>query len=97
MDDQQFLDGLFEAVQKDADAALEKFSPEELGQFVRDFVRICSEFSPKHFDVDGDPLKAAASAIYLAKLFPLAFRASYTHTDKMMRAEESIRNALEDL
>ena len=97
MTEQQFLDEFYEAIDKDVDAALERLSPEELREFVRDFVQMCSKFSSKKLDIDGNPLKAAASVLYLAKLFPPAFRASYTHTDKMMKAEESIRNALEDL
>ena len=97
MNDEQFLDGLFEAVDKDVDTALQRLSSEELRDFVGDFVLLCSKHSAQHFDIEGDPLRTAVSAIFLAKLFPLAFRTSYDHTDKMMKAEDSIRKALEDL
>lgn len=97
MNDEQFLDGLFEAVDNDVETTLQRLSSEELRDFVREFVLLCSKYSAQHFDIEGDPVRTAASAIFLAKLFPLAFRASYSHTDKMLRAEDSIRKALEDL
>lgn len=97
MDEKQFLDGFYEAVDKDVNAALQRLTSEELRDFVREFVMLCSKYSPQNFDIEENPLKAAGSCLFLAKLFPPAFRQSYEHTDKMLKAEESIRNALEGL
>ena len=97
MNDDQFLEEFFEVIQKDVDAALENFSPEELRSFVRDFSQMILKYAGKHEDIDVDPLRSAATAIYLTKLFPEAFLLSYNHTDKMMQAKDSIRKALEDL
>jgi len=97
MDKGHELDKLFEAVQKDVDTALETFSAEELGEFVREFVRLCSKLPKSHIDAENNPIKTIAVVLYMCKLFPEAFRISYDHTDKMMQAEESIRSALEDL
>ena len=97
MSEEQKLDLLYETVDKDVRSALEKFSPEELRAFVRDFVELCSGYSKNVFDVEEDPVRASAYSLFLAKLFPLAFRESFNHTDKMMKAEDSIRKVLEDL
>lgn len=97
MTEEQYLDELYEAVDKDVNSALEKFSSEDLRAFVRDFAALCTTYSKNRVDVEAEPVRAAAYSLFLAKLFPLAFRASYHHTDKMMKAEDSIRKALEDL
>ena len=97
MNDDQFLEEFFEVIQKDVDAALKNFSPEELRSFVRDFSQMILKYIGKHEDIEADPLRSAAEVLYLTKLFPKAFLLSYNHTDKMMQAKDSIRKALEDL
>ena len=91
-----FTDKLIEMVEDDVKAVLEKSSAEELRSFVRAFVLMCAKHSEKTIDMEENPLQAAAAAMYMAKLFPQAFSAAYNHTDKMLKAEQSLRKALED-
>ena len=93
----EFIDSMYEALDKDVERNIENMSGEECCACTRDFLRLMEEWQPATIDLDSSPLEGAAHGIYLAKLIPLVFKKAYLHSNSFLAARESVRKALEDL
>ena len=86
----QFLEGLSLLTSQDASKAANEMNEEECALFVSDFVSLISSWKPELINIQKDPLQTAATSLFLARLFPLAFEKAYIHIDKLQTAKDSL-------
>ena len=90
----RFLEELENASRMDAEAYVADMTPEQAVQFTREFLFLMQDWQPHAIDLENKSLEGAAHGMFLALMFPEAFKKAYTFSNNYLLAQSSIKRAL---
>ena len=88
----EFITELNDVEEQDVFSSIAKMDAEECKDFVRDFLDLMQKWQPEAINLEEDSMHGAAISLYLARLFPEAFRKAYCHVNEIVQAKHSLED-----
>ena len=88
----EFITELNYVVEQDVLTNIASMDVEECKDFVRDFLDLMQKWQPEAINLEQDTMHGAAISLYLARLFPEAFRKAYCHVNEIVQAKHNLED-----